>query len=79
MECKYPNGVQVVIAGGHGDIQSGTKWIGENGWIAVDRGHFNASNKEWGETYRRGKKRVEAAEAKMDFKLMASYNHMASL
>ena len=43
----------------------------------VDRGRFDASNKEWGETYRRGKKRVEAAEAKMDFKLMASYNHLA--
>jgi predicted dehydrogenase len=77
IECKYPNDVEVVIAGGHPDIQSGTKWIGQSGWVHVDRGRFEASNKEWGETYKRGKKPVEAAEAKMDFKLIASYNHMA--
>ena len=77
IECKYPNDVEVVIAGGHPDIKSGTKWIGQSGWIHVDRGRFEASNKEWGETYKRGKKPVEAAEAKMDFKLIASYNHMA--
>lgn len=77
IECKYPNNVEVVLAGGHRDIQGGTKWIGENGWISVNRGQFDASNKEWCETYKRGKKRVEAAEAKMDFKLMVSYNHMA--
>jgi hypothetical protein len=77
IECKYPHDVEVVIAGGHPDIKSGTKWIGQSGWIHVDRGRFEASNKEWGETYKRGKKPVEAAEAKMDFKLIASYNHMA--
>ena len=76
IECKYPNDVEVVIAGGHKDIQGGTKWIGENGWIAVNRGHFDASNKEWCETYKRGKKQVAAAEEKMDFKLVVSNNHM---
>ena len=77
IECKYPNNVEVVIAGGHKDIGGGTKWIGDSGWISVNRGHFDASNKEWAETYKRGKKHVEEAEAKWDFKLMVSSNHNA--
>jgi hypothetical protein len=28
------------IAGGHKQIRSGTKWIGEKGWIWCDRGGF---------------------------------------
>ena len=38
---------------------------------------FETSNPEWVKTYRAGKRRVEAAEAKFDFKLMVSYNHFA--
>lgn len=77
IECKYPQNVELVIAGGHRDIRSGTKWIGETGWVWVDRGGFDASNAEWKETNRLGRKRVEEAEAKMAFKLMASNNHWA--
>ncbi len=73
--CKYPNDVEVVIAGGHPDIASGTKWIGADGWVHVDRGAFSASNEEWSKTYRAGKRRVEAAEEKFAFRLMASYDH----
>ena len=29
-----------VIAGGYDEIQGGTKWIGEDGWVWVDRGQF---------------------------------------
>ncbi|MDH3583793.1 MAG: gfo/Idh/MocA family oxidoreductase, partial [Phycisphaerae bacterium] len=48
IECKYPNDVEVVIAGGHGDIRGGTKWIGEDGkWVYVNRGKFEASEKQW--------------------------------
>ena len=61
----------------HKDIGGGTKWIGDSGWISVTRGHFDASNKEWAETYKRGKKHVEEAEAKWDFKLLVSTNHNA--
>ncbi len=46
IECKYPNNVEVVIAGGHKDIAGGTKWIGESGWVHVNRGQFDASDKE---------------------------------
>ncbi len=44
---KYPNDVTMIISGGHGDIQGGTKWIGSDGWVRVDRGRFETSNAEW--------------------------------
>lgn len=48
--CKYPNDITMIIAGGHSDIRGGTKWIGTDGWIWVDRGNaFEASNKAWEE------------------------------
>jgi predicted dehydrogenase len=43
--AKYPDDVTMIIAGGHGDIRSGTKWIGDKGWVWVDRGGFDASDK----------------------------------
>ncbi|MBI2925941.1 MAG: Gfo/Idh/MocA family oxidoreductase [Verrucomicrobia bacterium] len=49
---KYPNDVTMIIAGGHGDIRSGTKWIGTDGWVWVDRGGFEASKPEWEEMKR---------------------------
>jgi hypothetical protein len=49
--CEYPNDLTVIIAGGHPDIRSGTKWIGTDGWVWVDRGNnFESSHKEWEET-----------------------------
>ena len=42
--AKYPNDVTMTIAGGHRDIRSGTKWIGTEGWVWVDRGGFDSSN-----------------------------------
>lgn len=48
-ELKYPRNVTMVIAGGHKDIRSGTKWIGTDGWVWVDRGGFDASKAEWKE------------------------------
>jgi hypothetical protein len=36
-----------VIAGGYPEIKSGTKWIGDNGWVWVDRGGFKASDEHW--------------------------------
>jgi predicted dehydrogenase len=47
IELKYPKDVMMTIAGGHPDIRSGTKWIGTDGWVWVDRGAFDASNKDW--------------------------------
>ena len=41
--CQYPNDVEFIIAGGHGDIRGGTKWIGTEGWVWVDRGGFDTS------------------------------------
>ncbi|HOK78558.1 MAG TPA: Gfo/Idh/MocA family oxidoreductase, partial [Verrucomicrobiota bacterium] len=41
--CKYPNDITLIIAGGHRDIRSGTKCIGTDGWVWVDRGGFDCS------------------------------------
>jgi hypothetical protein len=38
--------VELIIAGGHKDIRSGTKWIGDKGWIWVDRGGLEANTAE---------------------------------
>ncbi len=45
--CKYPKDIEMIIAGGHPDIKSGTKWIGTDGWVWVDRGGYDASNLDW--------------------------------
>jgi predicted dehydrogenase len=59
VECSYPNNVQLVIAGGYPDIKGGTKWIGEGGWVWVDRGGFETSDPKW-------KDDIKAREAKKD-------------
>ncbi|HEV2693301.1 MAG TPA: Gfo/Idh/MocA family oxidoreductase [Verrucomicrobiae bacterium] len=47
IELKYPRNITMTIAGGHDDIRGGTKWIGTEGWVWVDRGGFDCSNPEW--------------------------------
>jgi len=44
ISAKYPGGVEFIIAGGHRDIRGGTKWIGEEGWVWVDRSGLEASS-----------------------------------
>lgn len=46
LQAKYADGTLMVIAGGHRDIRSGTKWIGEYGWVWCDRGGFETYPKE---------------------------------
>lgn len=43
-ELTYPGGVKMTIANAEGDFKMGTKWIGDNGWIWVDRSGFDSSN-----------------------------------
>ena len=40
VKTKYADGTLMDLAGGYEEIWSGTKWIGEHGWIWVDRGQF---------------------------------------
>jgi predicted dehydrogenase len=47
IELKYPENITMTIAGGHSDIRGGTKWIGDDGWVWVNRGGFDASNPDW--------------------------------
>jgi predicted dehydrogenase len=68
IELKYPGGVAMTIAGGYSDIRSGTKWIGPDGWVWVDRGAFDSSNQDW-----RDMKQLPESERKI--KLTISSNH----
>jgi predicted dehydrogenase len=43
----YPNDVNINIVGGSPAVSMGTKWIGNDGWVWVDRSGFDASNPEW--------------------------------
>jgi predicted dehydrogenase len=54
VECTYkkevtghPVDVHLTIAGGSPAFAMGTKWIGTDGWVWVDRSGFDASNPEW--------------------------------
>jgi predicted dehydrogenase len=65
-DCLYPDGVVMVIAGGHPDIRGGTKWIGAEGWLHVNRGgSYDCSIPELREVIkkREGDQVVEAARA----------------
>jgi len=42
LNATYADGTPMIIAGGHREIRSGTKWIGEFGWVWVDRGGLEA-------------------------------------
>ncbi|MEM9481163.1 MAG: Gfo/Idh/MocA family oxidoreductase [Verrucomicrobiota bacterium] len=44
VRCQYPGGIVSSISDRH---DGGVKFIGENGWITVDRGKIDASNREW--------------------------------
>jgi hypothetical protein len=44
---KYPVDVAMTISGGSPAIGMGTKWIGTDGWVWVDRAGFDASNPAW--------------------------------
>jgi predicted dehydrogenase len=43
VNARYPGDLTMIISGGHEDIRPGTKWIGEGGWIWVDRSGLDAS------------------------------------
>jgi len=42
LNVKYPDGTPMKIAGGYPEIRSGTKWIGDSGWVWCDRGGLEA-------------------------------------
>lgn len=44
LTASYTNDITMIIAGGHDDIRRGTKWIGDAGWVWVDRAGIEASD-----------------------------------
>ncbi len=71
IELKYPRGIAMTIAGGYPEIAGGTKWIGTDGWVHIDRGSFDASNVEW-------KRWKQVPEELRKVKLYESSNHQAN-
>jgi predicted dehydrogenase len=63
VECKYPNEIELVIAGGDHAIRGGTTWIGEHGWVHVDRGRFETSDPHW-------KEEIQQREQKKDLAVL---------
>ncbi len=59
--CRYPNDIEFVIAGGYADIKGGTKWIGEGGWVWVDRGRFETSEPRWKDEIAKKEEKKELA------------------
>lgn len=52
IRCRYTGGITTSISNRHA---MGIKWIGEKGWLYVDRSSFDASNKDWmRESFNRG-------------------------
>jgi predicted dehydrogenase len=68
IELKYPKDIAMTISGGHDNIKDGTKWIGTDGWVWVNRDKFNASNTEWEDVR-------DLPEALRKVKLYHSRNH----
>jgi len=46
LTAKYTKGITMIIAGGYGDIRGGTKWIGKDGWVWVNREQIDAHPKK---------------------------------
>lgn len=68
INLQYPQDITITVGGGQQDIRMGTKWVGTEGWVYVDRGGFDASNKEWTEMR-------ELPEDQQKVKLYVSNNH----
>ncbi len=43
--AQYAEGYEMMIAGGYDDIRGGTRWIGSDGWVWVNRGQIDAHPK----------------------------------
>lgn len=67
--AQYPGDIEMIIAGGHNDIRGGTKWVGTDGWVWVNRSNaFESSNAAWNDVR-------SLPEADRKIKLYESSNH----
>ena len=61
--CQYPDNIQTSISSQH---QLGTKWIGDEGWVYVNRGKLTASDTRLvAKDFERGKERLFASPGHM--------------
>ena len=84
VEATYAGGIVMTIAGGHADIQMGTKWIGDKGWVWVNRngayetnidGLGEVINKRQGDKIVQGRKLPELGDDVIKTRLYNSPNH----
>jgi predicted dehydrogenase len=61
-EGTYANGVKMTICNENKDVKMGTKWIGSDGWLWVDRSGFDASNPELKKSVKRRNKENKVVE-----------------
>ena len=47
IQLQYPGDIKFTIASVDKNIRPGTKWIGTDGWVYVQRGVFEGSNEDW--------------------------------
>jgi len=40
--ARYEGGIEILISGGYDDVRRGAKWIGDEGWLWVDRAGMEA-------------------------------------
>lgn len=63
-EAKYAGDITMTIAGGHKDIEKGTKWIGTDGWLWVNRsGAYDCSIAELKQVIKKRNDKGEVVEA----------------
>jgi predicted dehydrogenase len=62
IKCEYPRGIELLISS---KVEGGTKWIGKDGWLWVNRGKIKASNPQW----------VKAGFERGPWKAYVSTNH----
>lgn len=46
VEARYEGGLEMLISGGYDDVRRGVKWIGEDGWVWVDRAGLETQPKD---------------------------------
>ena len=68
-ESTYANGVKMLLSNEHDDVKMGTKWVGSDGWVWVDRSGFDSSKEELKETLNKRDEKtgqvVKSAKAKV--------------
>ena len=59
VETRYEGGLEMLLSGGYDEVPRGVKWIGDEGWIWVDRNGFETQPASV------GRSRISSAETRL--------------